>query len=184
MSDTPPPMDVELHPHSPLWAGMAATEHARLKGALGHVLVTVEHMGSTAIPGIMAKPIVDLMPLVTDLSSLDAKKNAVMALGYLWYGEYGLPRRRYCVAVDPATGKRKFQLHCFRAGDPDVPRHLAFRDYLRAHRGIAQEYEAEKIRAAAVASHDINAYNDEKNDWIKRVQQDALARRAVNPPAP
>jgi GrpB-like predicted nucleotidyltransferase (UPF0157 family) len=181
MDDKPPPLNVELHPHSPLWAGMAADEQARLKVALGSVLVTVHHIGSTAIPGIMAKPIVDLIPLVTDLAALDAKQEAVRALGYRWYGEFGIPGRRYCLLVDPETGKRKFQLHCFAQGDPEIGRHLAFRDYLRAHPVLAKEYEAEKIRAAAVVSHDVNAYNDEKNGWIKRVEKDALAWRAANP---
>lgn len=179
MDDKPPPFDVELHPHSAAWAGMAETEHARLKAALGDTLVTVLHIGSTAIPSIMAKPIVDLIPLVTDLESLDAKRSAVEALGYKWYGEYGLPGRRYCLLVDPATGKRVFQLHCWKNGDPQVTRHVAFRDYLRAHPVIAKEYEAEKIRAASVVSHDVNLYNDEKNDWIKRVEQDALAWAAA-----
>lgn len=179
MDETPPPLNVELHPHSPAWADMAKTEHARLKGALGETLVTVLHIGSTAIPGIMAKPIVDLMPLVTDLASLDAKRGRIEALGYRWYGEYGIERRRYCLLVDPATGKRVFQLHCFKDADPEIARHVAFRDYLRVHPVIAKEYEAEKIRAASVVSHDVNLYNDQKNDWIKRVERDALAWRAA-----
>ncbi|MGH6870272.1 MAG: GrpB family protein [Rhizomicrobium sp.] len=184
MSDTPPPLNVELHPHSPAWAGMAEAERARLKAALGDTLVTVLHIGSTAIPGIMAKPIVDLMPLVTDLDALDARRSAIEALGYRWYGEFGLAGRRYCVLVDPATGTRVFQLHCYRQDAPEIPRHVAFRDFLRAHPAIASEYEAEKIRAASVASHDVNLYNDEKNAWIKRMEKDALAWRAANPASP
>jgi GrpB-like predicted nucleotidyltransferase (UPF0157 family) len=175
MDDMPPPLTVEFHDHSPLWARMAAAESARLKEALGGTLVTVLHIGSTSIPGIKAKPIIDMMPLVTDLAALDAKQQAVRALGYKWYGEFGLARRRYCLLIDSATGKRKFQLHCFAQDDPEIARHVAFRDYLRADPALAREYEAEKIRAAAVVSHDVNAYNDEKNDWIKRVEKDALA---------
>jgi GrpB-like predicted nucleotidyltransferase (UPF0157 family) len=181
MDDKPPPLEVELHPHSPHWVQDAASESAGLKDALGSVLVTVHHIGSTAIPGIKAKPIIDLMPLVTDLAALDAKQEAVRALGYKWYGEFGIPRRRYCLLVDPATGKRKFQIHCFADRDPEIARHIAFRDYLRAHRALASEYEAEKIRAAAVVSSDVNAYNAEKNDWIKRVEKDALAWTTASP---
>ena len=80
--------------------------------------------------------------------------------------------------LDAKTGKRLFQLHCYQADAEDVLRHLAFRDYLRVHPAIAREYEAEKIRAAATRPDDVNAYNDEKNDWIKRVEKDALAWRA------
>ncbi|MBV9992985.1 MAG: GrpB family protein, partial [Alphaproteobacteria bacterium] len=96
------------------------------------------------------------------------------ALGYKWFGEYGLAGRRYCYLKDEATGQRLFQLHCYQEGSPEVPRHLAFRDYLRAHPALALEYEAEKVRAAKVVSDDVNAYNNEKNDWIKRVEKDAL----------
>jgi GrpB-like predicted nucleotidyltransferase (UPF0157 family) len=172
---------VELCPHSPRWAQMAAAEGTRLKHALGDVLVSVHHIGSTAIPGIMAKPIVDMMPLVSDLARLDAHEDAVRALGYKWHGEFGLPGRRYCARSDPSSGKRLFQLHFYRTGDPQIARHIAFRDYLRAHPALAREYEAEKIRAAAIVSSDVNAYNDEKNDWIKRVEKDALAWTRANP---
>ncbi|HWA90659.1 MAG TPA: GrpB family protein [Rhizomicrobium sp.] len=182
--DTPEPFAVELRPHSPLWAQMAAEETTRLKAALGEELIEVHHIGSTAIPGIMAKPVVDLIPIVADLDRLDARENAIRALGYRWFGEFGLPGRRYCYLKDPVTGERLFQLHCYQQGWPEVPRHLAFRDYLRAHPARAREYEAEKIRAASVVSDDVNAYNDEKNDWIKRVEKDALAWFSVRPPAP
>jgi len=174
MEDKVERITVELVPHSPAWAGMAAAESVRLKQALGDVLILVHHIGSTSIPDIMAKPIVDMIPIVTSVEALDAHEDTIRGLGYRWYGEFGLPGRRYCSLTDPATGKRKFQLHCYAQGAPEVPRHLAFRDYLRAHPGIAKEYEAEKVRAASVRSDDVLAYNDEKNDWIKRVEKDAL----------
>ncbi|HXL98396.1 MAG TPA: GrpB family protein [Rhizomicrobium sp.] len=175
MDAKPDIIPVELHPHSPAWAKTAAAESARLKAALGDLLLTVHHIGSTAIPGILAKPIVDMMPLVADLARFDARQDAVRALGYKWYGEFGLAGRRYCTLTDSATGKRTFQLHCYRDGDPAIARHLAFRDYLRARPFVAKEYEMEKIRAAAAQPNDTLAYNAEKNDWIKRVEQDALA---------
>jgi GrpB-like predicted nucleotidyltransferase (UPF0157 family) len=175
MGDKPDKLTVELVPHSKQWAKMAASETLRLKAALGNVLVAVHHIGSTAVPAIKAKPIVDLLPVVRDLAGLDAKEGAIRALGYRWFGELGLPGRRYCYAVDPATGKRTFQLHCYAQDDPQIARHLAFRDYLIAHATLAEEYEAEKVRAASVRSDDVNAYNAEKNDWIKRVEKDALA---------
>ena len=173
--DTPEPFAVELVAHSPLWAQMAQSETRRLKHALGDELTEVHHIGSTAIPGIMAKPIVDLIPIVRSIERLDAHENTVRALGYKWFGEFGLPGRRYCYLKDAKTGARLFQLHCYQEGVAEVPRHLAFRDYLRAHPALAKEYETEKIRAAKVVSDDVNAYNDQKNDWIKRVEKDALA---------
>src|SRR5689334_13802213 len=124
MEEKPDKLTVELVPHCRQWATMAAGETLRLKAALGDVLVTVHHIGSTAIREIKAKPIVDLLPVVRDLPGLDAKEGAVRALGYRWFGELGLPRRRYCYAVDLATLKRTFQLHCYAEGDPEIARHL------------------------------------------------------------
>jgi GrpB-like predicted nucleotidyltransferase (UPF0157 family) len=72
------------------------------------------------------------------------------------------------------TGKRAFQLHCYAQGSPEIDRHLAFADYLRAHPTIAKDYEAEKIRAAALHPGNVLDYNDAKNDWIKRTERDAL----------
>ncbi|HEY4114693.1 MAG TPA: GrpB family protein [Rhizomicrobium sp.] len=172
---TPDKLAVELCPHSPAWAEIAAEETARLKAALGNVLLTVHHIGSTAIPGILAKPIVDLIPVVTDLPALDAQETAIRALGYKWYGEFGLAGRRYCTLSDPVTGKRKVQLHCYAEGAEEMPRHLVFRDYLRAHPAIAKEYETEKLRAAALHPDDTLAYNAAKNEWIKRAEREALA---------
>jgi GrpB-like predicted nucleotidyltransferase (UPF0157 family) len=165
---------VELVPHSPHWTEMAAAETRALKAALGDVLVTVEHIGSTSIPGIMAKPIVDLIPIVTSVEALDGANPRVTALGYECLGEFGLPGRRYCRKNDPATGKRQFQLHCYAKGSPEIARHLAFRDYLRAHPAKAKEYEAEKIRAAALHPDNTLDYNAEKNDWIKATEIVAL----------
>ena len=121
-------MKVELAPHSPAFAAIAADEAKRLKEAVGDTLVVVHHIGSTSIPDILAKPTVDLLPMVRDLAALDAHENAVRALGYDWRGEFGLPGRRYCKKDDPATGKRLFNVHFYQFDNPEVTRHLAFRD--------------------------------------------------------
>ena len=153
---------------------MARAEIARLHGALGSVLVTVHHIGSTSIPGIMAKPIVDLIPVVTGLDTLDQHMQLVKSIGYECLGEFGLPGRRYCRRNDLVTGKRAYQLHCYANGSLEIDRHLAFASYLRAHPAIAKEYEAEKIRAAELHPDDTYKYSDAKNDWIKRIEKDAL----------
>lgn len=170
-------IEVELVPHNPAWADRAAAESARLKAALGDNLLAVEHIGSTAIPGIAAKPIVDLLPIVADLAALNAARPAIEALGYVWRGEFGLEGRRYCVLSD-TTGRRIVQAHCYQADSPEVERHLVYRDHMRAHPDEAAAYEAEKQRAAALHAHDSLAYNGEKNDWIKAAEKRAAAWRA------
>ena len=166
--------EVELHRHSPRWAEMARAETARLREVMGGVILSVHHIGSTSIPGIMAKPIIDLVPVATDLGTLDASVPHVASLGYECLGEFGLPGRRYCRRDDAMTGKRLYQLHFYATGSPEIVRHVAFADFLRAHPAIAAEYEAEKVRAAARHPNSTYDYNDAKNDWIKRVEQVAL----------
>jgi GrpB-like predicted nucleotidyltransferase (UPF0157 family) len=174
MEERPSIIPVELVPHRAEWAQMAATETAQLKAALGDNLIAVHHVGSTSIPNIMAKPIVDLMPTVRDLAALDSQESAVRDLGYKWHGEFGLEGRRFCSKTDPQTGKRIFQLHFFRPHNQNAIRMLAFRDYLRSHPFVAKAYEMEKMRAASLQPSDTTAYNAEKNDWIKRVEEDAM----------
>ena len=146
----PPPIRVDLFPHDSSWLDIATAEAQRLAEAIGPSLLTVHHVGSTAIAGICAKPIVDLMPVVSDLSELDSRQAGIVALGYEWWGELGLPGRRYCTKADPLTGARLIQLHCYEEGSSEVVRHLAFRDYLRKHPGVAAEYDQVKARCQSL----------------------------------
>ncbi|MHA1565898.1 MAG: GrpB family protein [Alphaproteobacteria bacterium] len=169
---------IQLVPHDPAWAGKARQESGELGDALGRILVIVHHIGSTAIPGIRAKPVIDLMPVVANLSELDRLRDSMEALGYQWRGEYGLPGRRYCAKDDPATGRRLVQLHCYESGSEEIVRHLAFRDYLRAHTELARDYEREKLRCQALYPTSVGAYTDCKSAWITRVETKALGSRA------
>jgi GrpB-like predicted nucleotidyltransferase (UPF0157 family) len=168
---------VELLPHNPAWAGMAAAESARLKKALGEIVIAVHHIGSTSIPTIAAKPTIDLLPLVTSLEALDAQKEKLIALGYEYRGEFGIPTRRYCPLTDLATGKRLFHAHFFSPPNPHVDRHLAFRDYLIAHPDQAREYETVKLAAAAQYPNDLSGYCDYKDAWIKSCEQRAMTNK-------
>ena len=130
-------------------------------------------MGSTAIPGIAAKPVVELMPTVTSLAALETRRCNVEALGYLWRGEFGIPERRYCVLE--RDGKRVFYTHFFVDGHANVARQLLFRDDLRAHREEAVAFEAIKRAAATAHPWDSMAYNDHKSAWILACQERAEA---------
>ena len=155
---------------------MARAEAARLRAAIGgDVVVEIHHIGSTSIPGIHAKPTVDLMPLVTSLAALDTREAAVRSLGYEWRGEFGIPGRRFLSLVSGNPPRRLFNVHCFEASTPGVERHLAFRDYMRAHPDRAKAYEAEKFRAQKVSPGDTLAYSREKGPWIVEAERDALA---------
>ena len=150
--------------------------HSARLSVLGPVLVIVHHIGSTSVPGLAAKPIIDLMPLVTSLSDLDRERSHIETLGYGWHGELGITGRRYCTLSDE-LGKRIVQLHFFAADSPQVTRHLAFRDYLRAHPEEMKAYEKEKRRAREICPDDSHAYTDEKAAWIRATETKALRWR-------
>jgi len=173
----PPPIRVELVPHSGAWAAAAVAEGDRLRAALGPALLGVHHIGSTAIPGIVAKPILDLLPVVASAECLDECRPGVEALGYEWWGELGLPGRRYCTRSDRSTGRRLVQLHCYARGSPEIDRHVAFRDYLRHRPDIAQAYALEKDRCRLLHPEDSHAYSDCKGRWIARVEAEAIQWR-------
>lgn len=175
MTSVPQPFPVELVPHDPQWSARAAMESTAFSDIVGPALLTVHHIGSTSIPGIAAKPILDLMPVVTHLAELDGQRDAIEAAGYEWWGEYGLPGRRYCTKNDPATGRRLVQLHCYETGSPEIERHLAFRNYLRERPDVARAYEEEKARCRGLHPDDSHAYSDCKDAWIKRHEAEALA---------
>jgi GrpB-like predicted nucleotidyltransferase (UPF0157 family) len=169
----PPPLPVILAAYSAEWPRMVASHAERLR-VLGPSLVAVHHIGSTSVPGLAAKPIIDLMPLVTSLADLDRQRRQVERLGYSWHGELGIAGRRYCTLCD-GVGARLVHLHCFEAASPHVERHLAFRDYLRAHPEAAADYENEKRRARDLHPNDSHAYTAEKARWIRAMEVKALA---------
>lgn len=168
---------VRLLPHDPCWAPLAEAEAVRIRAVTGPVLLEVHHIGSTAIPGILAKPVLDLLGVVKSLAGLERAKAFLEALGYVWRGEYGLAGRRYLICNDPETGERRVQLHCYASGDPAIFRHLAFRDYLRSRPEAALKYEQEKVRCAQLCCDDTHAYTECKSALAKKLEDEALKFR-------
>lgn len=166
------PIPVHIAAYNPAWPQIAAQYTEQLK-ALDSISV-IHHIGSTSVPGLAAKPIIDLMPLAHALDVLDRERMRVEALGYDWHGELGISGRRYCTLHDE-NGTRIVQLHFFQKDSPHAERHLAFRNYLRTHPETSQAYEHEKRRARELHPNDSHAYNDEKSAWIRSAEIRALA---------
>lgn len=161
---------VEIVAHNPLWNKKFADEAAFIRQVIGAGLVALHHIGSTAIKGIHAKPVIDMLAVTSSLDALDAAAPALTAAGYQAMGPYGIDGRRYFRKHD-AAGHRTHHLHGFATGSPQIERHLAFRDYLRSHPEIAQQYCVLKQRLVAGTED----YIDGKTPFVKATLADALA---------
>jgi len=164
--------DMSVAPYSPKWPTAFAAEAARLRMALGDLVVRIHHIGSTAVPGLAAKPVIDILLEVRDLSQLDASDRVMESLGYLPRGEYGIAGRRYYPKGGDA---RSHHVHAFVVGDEHVAKHLAFRDFLRSHPAVAAAYAETKRAAVTDHRHDPEGYQLCKREFIARTLHQAVA---------
>lgn len=165
---------VALAPYTSNWAVQAAALIESIHAAAPSVFQAVHHIGSTAVPGLPAKPVIDLLGETGSLALIDAARPALEALGYRWRGENGMAGRRYLTWDDPDTGARGVHLHVYAARDPALAWHLAFRDRLRAEPETAEAYEREKARCAALHPDDSGAYAACKKAWTNGVAAEAV----------
>jgi len=163
---------VEVVPHNPQWRDAFEAEARRVAAALGENAAAIHHIGSTAIPNIYAKPVIDMLVEVRDITGLDGQSSAMESLGYEVMGEFGIAGRRYFRKETP-EGIRTHQIHAFEAGWPEAERHLAFRDYMIAHPGDALMYSELKRKLAAEHPLSIDRYMDGKDAFIKEIDQRA-----------
>lgn len=143
----------------------------------------VEHFGSTAVPGLAAKPIIDLLVEVTDLEATKLRIAPVLEVQgyeYFWrptHGEDGLPFYAWFIKRDPATGVRTHHVHMVEGHFTEHWDRLLFRDYLIGHSRVAKEYEALKIQLASAYPNDRVAYTNGKTEFIVRVTEEAKRQR-------
>jgi GrpB-like predicted nucleotidyltransferase (UPF0157 family) len=168
----------EIHPHDPRLPRLAETECARLAEVLAPWLADgVEHVGSTAVPGLAAKPIIDLMASVRDLGQVVTQAGDRLAADGWCYVPPELdqrPWRRFFVLPDESGQHRVAHLHLIQAGHPRWAEQLAFRDALRGDDQLARQYGDLKRLLAARHADDREAYTAAKAAFVAN----ALARHA------
>ena len=169
-------MQIQVVAYDPAWRRRFGAEAKHIGRALGEIVIHLHHIGSTAIPGILAKPIIDFLLEVDDIVRLDHRRSAMEELGYEAMGEFGIPGRRY-FRKENTSGIWTHQVHAFEAESPEIERHLAFRDYMIAHPAEAQIYGQLKRRLAREHPNDIEAYMDGKDPYIKEHEARAIAWR-------
>jgi GrpB-like predicted nucleotidyltransferase (UPF0157 family) len=163
---------VEIVPYDPSWPGLFDEERTTLLQALGAWLAgPIEHIGSTAIPGLAAKPVIDIMAGVGSLEASRPALPVLAALGYC-YSPYRTDIEHWF--CKPSFAFRTHHLHLMSFGGPDWIGTIAFRDYLRAHPPIAAEYGSLKKDLASKFRLDREAYTQAKGPFVTRITGLAL----------
>lgn len=166
------PQHITVVDYDPSWPDKFLSEAENVRGILKDNLIEIYHIGSTAVPGLAAKPVIDMMPVVRSLSLVDSLSYLFEEIGYEYMGEFGIPGRRY---LRKGGDERTYQIHIFKEGNSvNINRHLAFRDYLISHEKEMREYAALKKRLALLFPYDIDGYCEGKDSFVKAIEAEAL----------
>lgn len=156
---------VELYPHIEDWHDLFANEKVSLQKAIGEFVESIEHIGSTSVCEIAAKPILDIAVSISDQANGEKCIAPLENLGYEYRGEYGIAGRFYFVKGTPRT----HHLHILAADSKEWRNHLFFRDYLRQHSAAAAKYDKLKKDLAETHRSDRDAYLAGKAEFIKKI---------------
>jgi GrpB-like predicted nucleotidyltransferase (UPF0157 family) len=167
---------IEIVDYNPAWPDLFEAERKLLRQTLDGLVMKIHHIGSTSVPGLAAKPIIDILIEVSDVEELDSYNNKMLLTGYEAMGEYGIPGRRY---FRKGGENRTHHIHAFSAGDYNVIRHIAFRDYLREKPEVVAEYAELKKKLAAECDNDIEKYCDGKENFVKFHENIAVSKYQV-----
>lgn len=166
-------MKVHLTHYDPIWPERFQQEKKLLAAALQPLQAQIEHMGSTAVPGLAAKPIIDIMIGLEDFAQADTLIPIIQKLGYDYDPEWqvGMPERRYFVKRQQEV--RTHHIHMVEAGSEFWNRHLMFRNYLRNNPHIRDEYASLKWELVKRDWQELNDYANAKTAFIRRVEAQA-----------
>ncbi len=188
-------MKISIVPYQPEWPKMFESEKLKIEQALKELRPRVDHIGSTSVAGLAAKPIIDILVGISSDEFLEQTIAPMIAAGYTYFKKYesGMPYRRLFAKLhspdnepipervmpedDIVTGRDFISLaniHIITEGTVNWKRHIAFRDYLRSHENERNEYQVLKIEISKREFRDTPDYNDAKNDFVKKVEKMAL----------
>lgn len=191
-------MKVTFEKYNPLWKDQFESIKSELEKSIGFLHPKIEHIGSTSIEGLSAKPIIDIMIGVSDESELDLIPPLLQGKNYVYYENYNedMPYRRFFIKLTdtpenlgiPETihlGEeipekihnhhiRVAHIHTIPVSSEHWLRHIAFRDYLRTHPETREEYQTLKEKLSTMEWVDGNDYNEAKDPFIKREEQNAV----------
>lgn len=162
---------VEVKSYNEQWLSMFEKEANVLLDILGLEIIDIYHIGSTSVNGLKAKPIIDIMPVVKDINRIDKFNISMIAIGYKPKGENGISQRRY---FQKGGDHRTHHVHIYQLGNSEIDRHLAFRDYLRAHSDVAKKYGDLKEYLSQLFPYDIESYIKGKEQLAFEIERKAM----------
>ena len=154
--------------YDPNWPKQFEEEAAKIRQIFSDNFFAIHHIGSTSVPGLAAKPTIDILLEVKNIELVDKCNNEMESLGYEAWGEYNISGRRFFVKGDE---KRTHHVHTFQIGHPEIARHLYFRDYLKSHPNEANKYAKLKMELATQFSNDRRGYVQNKQNYVKALEK-------------
>jgi GrpB-like predicted nucleotidyltransferase (UPF0157 family) len=171
-TDAPSTSRIELVPYDDAWPRLFEAIAVEIMDACGDYLESIHHIGSTSVPGLPAKPIIDVMPGLRSHDDGLAIVERMERLGYTYRGDFGIARRHYfTMKGGPGLDRH---IHCYAVGEGQWDWHLAFRDHLRANPDDRDRYYALKVELAARYPYDVESYAIAKGDFIRGILRQYL----------
>lgn len=168
-------MNVIVTNYDENWVQLFNNEAENIREIFKDEIVEIHHIGSTAVPNLKAKPIIDIMLIVKDIEIVDTFNAKMIEIGYEPLGEFGIKGRRY---LRKGGENRTHQVHIFQFDNEfEIERHLAVRDYLTLHIKEAKEYGELKERLANEFPKDIEKYIIGKDEFVKNLEWRAIEWR-------
>ena len=159
---------VEVVPYDETWAAAFEEIKHEIENAIGHLIIGIEHIGSTSVKGLSAKPCIDLDVVIKDYSVFDAVVRELEAIGYMHEGDLGIQdREAFCYSNKPHL--QKHHLYVCPQYSQELRRHLAFRDFLRKHPEAVKKYSQVKETAAKLFPDNIEKYIAYKTPCIQEI---------------
>lgn len=160
-----------VQPYDEAWKQDFISISNEIRDALGELALRIEHVGSTSVPGLSAKPVIDIDVVIRDHSVLDEVISRLAKIGYQHEGNLGIAGRE-AFGYEGKEHLKEHHLYVCPEDSPELKRHIAFRDYLRSHPDAVQEYSRIKEEAASFYPYDIDQYIGHKSPVIEKIYKE------------
>ncbi|MFF2589162.1 GrpB family protein [Peribacillus butanolivorans] len=163
---------VEVTEYNNQWTSMYKEEANVIHKIFGPEIIEIYHIGSTSVYGLKAKPVIDIMPVVRKIHLIDEFNKNMLGVGYEPKGENGLSGRRF---FQKGGDNRTHHVHIYQLGNPEIERHLAFRNFLRENPSAAEKYGDLKEELSYIFPYDMDSYIKGKEKLLLEIERKALS---------